>query len=82
MDKNVINITKKIALNTHQYNHIFYIKPEFPIEDNRIRSTNPEFQKAVDSMYENFLKEHNIPFHYLTGSVDERISQIKKILYR
>lgn len=78
MDNDVIEITRKIALKTHQYDHIFYIKPEFPIVDDWLRSTNIEFQNNIQDTYENFMKEHNIKYNCITGSVEERFDQIKK----
>ena len=76
MDKEMTNVIKKIALQTHAYDHVFFIKPEFAIVDDGLRSTNIEFQKAVDTVYENFLKEYAIPYTYLTGNVEERMKQV------
>lgn len=76
MDAEMTNVIKKIALQTHAYDHIFFIKPEFPIVDDGLRSTNIQFQNAVDNVYQSFLKEHNIPHTYLTGSPEERMLQV------
>lgn len=76
MDREMTNVIKKIALQTHAYDHVFFIKPEFPIEDDGLRSTNVEFQSIVHGVYENFLQEHNIPYTQLTGSVEERMEQV------
>lgn len=80
MDNDVIEITRKIALKTYKYDHIFYIKPEFPIVDDWLRSTNIEFQKAVQNTYENFMKENYIKYTYITWSIKERFNQIKEQL--
>ena len=76
MDKEMTSVIKKIALKTHNYDHVFFIKPEFPIVDDGLRSTNIEFQNAVHQVYENFLKENNIQYTYLTGTPEERMNQI------
>jgi nicotinamide riboside kinase len=80
MDPDVVEITRKIALKTHQYDHVFFIRPEFPIVDDGLRSTNQAFQDSVHETYENFLKENNISFIYITGSIDSRFEQIRKYL--
>jgi len=80
MDTEMKNVIKKVALNTHNYDHVFFLKPEFPIVDDGLRSTNIVFQHAVHTVYENFLKEHNISYTYLTGSVEERTQQMYKTL--
>lgn len=80
MDTEMTSVIKKIALRTHDYHHIFFIKPEFPIVDDGLRSTNIEFQCAVNDVYESFLKDHQIPYTQLTGSPEERIEQMYKKL--
>lgn len=77
MDKDVIEITRKIAIKTQNYDHIFYIKPEFPIVDDGLRSTNIDFQNSVQETYENFMKENKIKYEYITWSIEERYNQIK-----
>ncbi len=83
MHDHVNSITKMIALKNQSYNHVFYIHPEFPIEDDGVRSTNIEFQKSVDDYYKQFLIENDIPFTILTWSIEERkqlaISKINHI---
>lgn len=80
MDSEMTNVIKKIALQTHNYDHIFFIKPEFPIVDDGLRSTNIEFQNAVHTVYENFLQEHKISYTCLTWTQEERIKQMYKKL--
>ncbi len=78
MDHNLVEITRKVALKTYNYDHIFYIKPEFPIVDDWLRSTNEEFQNSIDSCYQNFLKENKIDYTNLTWSISERFNQVKE----
>ena len=80
MDSEMTSVIKKIALKTHDYDHIFFIKPEFPIVDDGLRSLNIDFQNAVNDVYENFLKEHQIVYTHLTGSPEERMEQIQRKL--
>jgi len=76
MDKDVVEMAKKIALKTYNYDYIFYINPEFPIEDDWIRSTNVEFQKWIDEFYEKFLVENNIKFTKISWNIENRKNQI------
>ena len=76
MDTDLVSTIKKAAIRNGKYDYIFYIRPEFPIVDDGLRSTNIEFQKAVADTYEAFLVENNIPFVVITGSVEERMVQI------
>lgn len=78
----VIETTQLIALQTHGYDHIFYIKPEFAIEDDWLRSLNKEFQDQVDQRYHDFLHKHNLPFQQLTGSIKERLNQAVEYINR
>lgn len=76
MDAALVEVVKKAALNTHNYDYVFYIAPEFPIVDDGLRSLNVDFQSGVDKVYLSFLQNHNIPYVQLTGSVEERFQQI------
>lgn len=76
MDTPVIETTKIIALDIHDYTHVFYIEPEFELRDEGgLRSIDPVFQSQVHITYREFLKSHNIPYIQLTWSVQERLDQ-------
>jgi len=66
MDREVVSVLRKLALRNSNYDYIFYIRPEFPIEDDGIRSTNPEFQANIQNFYEVFLQENNVKYHLIT----------------
>ena len=76
MDPELVVVAKKAALNTHNYDHIFYIAPEFPLVDDGLRSMNQDFQSGVDRVYLSFLDNHAIPYLQITGSVEDRFQQI------
>lgn len=80
MDIEVVSVVQKIALRNGRYDHIFYIRPEFPIEDDGIRSTNPIFQKWIQDRYERFLDEGGFKYTVLTWSVEERKNQALQVL--
>ncbi len=80
MDDDIVNVAKKVALRVYDYDYIFYIKPEFPIEDDGVRSTDPEFQQNIDETYQNFLDESRIEYNTISWTIDERFQQINNII--
>lgn len=62
------------------YDHIFYIAPEFPIEDDGVRSASQQWQDDIVAGFEFYIKECNIPVTRLSGSVRERVNTILKTI--
>lgn len=70
-----------IFLNTYKlYDYMFYLKPEFEIVDDNVRSTNKDFQKDIEKLFDSYIENFNIKVHYITGSVEDRIKQIREIV--
>lgn len=77
LDDSDVKVTiKKIVDRNSVYDHIFYIPIEFALVDDGLRSMNPEFQKAIDTRYKQYLDESGIQYHTITWSIEERLSQI------
>jgi hypothetical protein len=58
----------------------FYFPPVFPIEDDGVRSTDPEYQKEVDYYIQFYLDLFQIPFHTIDSlSVQDRHIEICKV---
>lgn len=58
-----------------------YIPVEFEeIEDDGERSIDKLFQQKIDFLIRNILESANIPFITVTGSLEERVAQIKEAL--
>lgn len=76
MDDDVVSVAKKVATKTHNYDYIFYIAPEFPIEDDGVRSTDPDFQASIDKTYKKFLDDLWINYTQLTWTVEDRMNQV------
>lgn len=55
---------------------IFYIRPEFDIEDDGFRSTCTEFRDGIVEIFEEYIRAYNIPVVVLTGSVEDRVQQV------
>ena len=58
-----------------RYDYIFYLKPEFDIVDDGMRSTNTQFRDEIVDLFDTYIKQLNIPVITLTGSVQERLEQ-------
>lgn len=62
-----------------KYDLIFYIAPEFEIEDDGVRSINKAFRDSIVEIFNNHLetlKQNNIEVTYVSGSVRERVEQV------
>jgi len=51
-----------------RYDYIFYLVPEFDIEDDGVRSTDIDFRNEIVILFEQYIKAWNIPVIKLTGS--------------
>jgi hypothetical protein len=69
----------------NEYDHIFYVSPEgVEIEDNSVRETDAEYRKLIDHQIKVLTKHYansikNI--HYISGSVEKRINQVKQVVF-
>lgn len=73
----VMNYTKDVFEKTiRKYDVIFYLKPEFEIVDDNIRSTNKEFQNEIVKLFDKNIEKYNVNVIQLTGSVEERLKTI------
>lgn len=59
------------------YDFFFYIKPEFEIEDDGVRSTDTEFRDEIVKIFDVLIQD--VPHIPLTGSVRERVQQIMDV---
>lgn len=57
-----------------KYDIIFYLKPEFGIVSDGVRSENNEFQTRVREIFDSVLLSYKVPHITLTGSVAQRLS--------
>jgi nicotinamide riboside kinase len=76
---------EELALNLiYEYNYIFYVSPEgVEIEDNGVRTIDPEYRMEIDTEIQKILNSNNPKFKSLTklsGTTEERIHQIKQVI--
>lgn len=63
------------------YDLVLYLPSgQFEIEDDGVRTTDKEFQKAIDKLVRNILEKHKIPFVEIIGSPEERLEKVKKLI--
>ena len=62
------------------YSHIFYLPIEFPIVLDGLRPDDPAFQKDIDERVLSLLHGHDLDYVTLTGSVEDRLTQIDEHL--
>ena len=63
-----------------KYDIIFYLSPEFDIIPDGTRSTDEKFRNEVVEIFEQLIKEFSLTVVKLTGTVEERLCAMKKIL--
>ena len=63
-----------------RYDYIFYLVPEFDIEDDGVRSTDIDFRNEIVILFEKYIKAWNIPVIKLTGTVEQRLNKIKETI--
>ena len=69
----------------HEYDYIFYVSPKgVEIEDNGVRETNAEYRKMIDETIQLLTNKylHRIKnFNTLSGTTEERIEQMRKVIF-
>ena len=63
-----------------KYDIIFYLSPEFDIIPDGTRSTDEKFRNEVVEIFEQLIREFSLTVVKLTGTVEERLCAMKKIL--
>jgi nicotinamide riboside kinase len=79
-DQNVKRVIRDIVQRNSDYDFVFYLPIEFPMDRDGVRSPDLAFQKKVDHLYKECLKEFKINYIALSGSNKERVEQAIKYL--
>jgi nicotinamide riboside kinase len=75
----VMDYAEKIfQLIIEKYDYIFYLQPEFAIQYDGVRSTDEDFRDQIAKLFSEYILECEVPVIQLTGTVHERINQIKE----
>ena len=62
------------------YDYVFYIAPEFPIEDDGVRSASQEWQNEIVTLFDAIIDTYKVPVINVSGSVRERVNTILKTI--
>jgi len=59
----------------NRYDLIFYLKPEFNIVDDGVRSVDIKFRNEIVERFERYVKHVQVPVIILSGTVEQRLEQ-------
>ena len=65
-----------------QYDYIFYLKPEFDLVDDGVRSSDVEFRNKISDLFEYYIDNYLVDVHTLTGTVEQRFKQFKDVIWK
>ncbi len=63
-----------------RYDVVFYLPIEFPIVLDGLRPDDTAFQTDIDRRIRTLLEQEDVSFHTLSGSVEERRDQVRKVV--
>lgn len=69
------------SLNKDSFGIIIYFPIEFELVDDGIRSLNSYFQEYIDQFIVDTLNKYQLPFYTIRGSVEQRLKQLKEIIF-
>ena len=62
------------------YDYMFYIRPEFPIEDDGVRSASKEWQDEIVELFDQYIANYELKVINVSGSVRERVNTILRTI--
>ena len=81
MNKEMQNIFQKLFEQTiRKYDAICYVEPELPLIDDGVRSIDKNFYNTVVDNFETLINSYEIPVHRISGTVEQRVNQVSKII--
>lgn len=69
--------TKGFEETISSWDAIFFLRPEFEMVDDGVRSVNVEFHRNIVFLFDHFIEKYNLQVIQLTGSVEDRVNQFK-----
>jgi deoxyadenosine/deoxycytidine kinase len=80
-DNEIHSVLRKIVLNNAAYDVLLYIPIEIDLVNDG-RSMNKEFQKLIDQEYLKLLKEFDLIYHEITGTIPQRVKKALHIIQK
>ena len=59
-----------------QYEHVFYIEPEFEIVDDGVRSTDNQFRDEIAELFQTTIEKRALTMRRVKGTVRNRVNTI------
>lgn len=82
ISENKYELLKRYALAwANTYDVLFYVPIEFDLVNDGVRSTDDNYRRKIDEYIIDMINDKNRRYYTLTGTVDERLKQIKEIIY-
>lgn len=75
-DKTLQKVHTVFSKTIDEYDFLFYIKPEFDIEDDGVRSSDKEWQKVVEELFDSAIEHFELKVIPISGSVRQRVEQV------
>ena len=72
----VSNLMQAFQLYNSKSLSYFYIPIEFELTDDKVRFLDPVLQQTIDKELVNFLKDNNVSYITLKGTVEERLNTL------
>ena len=73
-------VEEVIYMESLRFAFYIYLPIEFPMEFDGVRPADIIYQRAVDTRIVELLHHFGVPFHRVTGTIDERVDQICSII--
>ncbi len=64
------------------YDIVFYLPVEFPMENDGVRPVNEDYRREINLIIEDLLIQNEIPYVKVTGTIEERVSQVCREIER
>ena len=66
--------------NIEKYSHLFYVPIEFTLRDDKFRFLDKKFQHQVDEEILAIISHFKLNVHFISGSLDQRVSKILEVI--
>lgn len=74
-------LRQRSSIRNRDFGLVIYFPIEFDIVADGVRSVNKEFQKEIDDIIVDTLTKFDILYFTITGSVEQRLKQLKEIIF-
>lgn len=74
-------LRQRTSIRNRDFGLVIYFPIEFDIVADGVRSVNKEFQKEIDGIIIDTLTKFDISYFTITGSVEQRLKQLKEIIF-